>query len=76
MQLHCALPLTAEAKAGHARHAADVVIAAWGWFEALVFNLTEFIYQLDLESQVPHKIVNLLFTITSENTELVVLWGS
>ena len=31
-----------------------------------LFYLTECIYQLVLESQLPHKIVNLLFTITIE----------
>ena len=39
-------------------------------------HLTECIYQLVLESQLPHKIVNLLFTITSCNIKLTVLWGS
>ena len=34
--------------------------------------LTECRYQLVLESQLPHKFVNLLFT----NTKLTVLWGS
>ena len=29
-----------------------------------------------LESQLPHKIVNLLFTITNENIKLKFLWGS
>ena len=28
-----------------------------------------------LESQLPHKIVNLLFTITSQNNKLMILWG-
>ena len=28
-----------------------------------------------LESQLPHKIVNLLFTITNRNIKLTVLWG-
>ena len=30
----------------------------------------------DLESQLPHKIVNLLFTITHQNNKLTILWGS
>ena len=30
--------------------------------------LTECIYQLVLESQIPHTLVNLLFTITNSNT--------
>ena len=38
--------------------------------------LTECIYSLVLESQRPHKIVNLLFTITNEDIKLTVLWGS
>ena len=29
------------------------------------FHLTEFIYQLVLESQLPHKIVKLFFTMTN-----------
>ena len=29
-----------------------------------------------LESQLPHKIVNSLFTITNLNNKLTVLWGS
>ena len=37
------------------------------------FHLTERIYELVLESQLPHKIVNLLFTITNQNNELTVL---
>ena len=38
--------------------------------------LTKCIYQLALEIHLPHKIVNLLFTITNSNTKLTVLWGS
>ena len=38
--------------------------------------LTECIYQLVLESQLPHKIVNMLFTITYQMIKLTVLWGS
>ena len=37
--------------------------------------LTECIYQLVLESQVPHKTVNLLFTIPNENIKLTGLGG-
>ena len=33
-------------------------------------HLTECIYQLVLESQLPHKIVNLLFTITDEDNKI------
>ena len=33
----------------------------------LAFLFTSYIYQLDLESQLPHKIVTLLFTITNES---------
>ena len=29
-----------------------------------------------LESQLPHKIANLLFTITHQNTKSMILWGS
>ena len=38
--------------------------------------LTESIYQLVLESQLPHKIVDLLCTETNQNIKLTVLWGS
>ena len=39
-------------------------------------DLTECINQMVLESQLPHKIVNLLFIITNKNSKLTVLWGS
>ena len=42
----------------------------------VLFYLTEFIYLLVSESQLPHNIVNLWFTITDQNIELTVLWGS
>jgi hypothetical protein len=35
--------------------------------------LTECIYQLVLESQLPHKIVNLSFAITSSHIEVILL---
>ena len=38
--------------------------------------LTDCIYELVLESQLPHRIVNLLFTITNQNIQLTILWGS
>ena len=41
----------------------------------LLAYLTECIYQLVLESQLPHKLVNLLFTITYQNIKLMVSWG-
>jgi hypothetical protein len=44
--------------------------------EAVPPYLTECIYSLVLESQLTHKIVNLLFTITNSNIKLTVLWGS
>ena len=34
------------------------------------------INQMLLESQLPHKIVNFLFTVTNENSKLTILWGS
>jgi len=37
--------------------------------------LAEKIYEFFLPSQLPHKIVNLLFAITSQNMKLTVLWG-
>ena len=39
-------------------------------------HLTECIYKLILESHPPHKIVNLLFTITNQNITLKGLSGS
>ena len=33
-------------------------------------HLTQFIYLLVLESRLPHKIINLLFTITNKNIKL------
>ena len=42
----------------------------------LRFYLTLCIYQLLLESQLPPKIVNLLFTITHQNAKLTILWGN
>ena len=38
--------------------------------------LTECIYSSVLESQLPHEIVNLLFTTTTLNIKLTVLWRS
>ena len=40
------------------------------------FHLTECIHRLVLKSQIPHKIINTLFTMTHENIELTVSWGS
>jgi len=37
--------------------------------------LTQYIYQSVLESQLPHKIVNLAFTITKQNIESTFLGG-
>jgi len=34
------------------------------------------IYQLVSESQLPHKIVNVMSTITNNNVKFTVLWGS
>ena len=39
-------------------------------------TLTQSTYQLVVESQLPHKIVNLLFTITHRNIKLTAMWGS
>jgi len=38
--------------------------------------LTERIYQLVLESTLPHKIFNSSFTISVEDIKLTILWGS
>ena len=40
------------------------------------FFLTYCILELVLESQLPPKIVSLLFTITDSHVKLIVLWGS
>ena len=39
-------------------------------------HLIDFIYLLVLESQLPHKIVNLFFTTTNQIINLTVLWVS
>ena len=39
-------------------------------------HLTECIYQLVLESQLPHKTVNLTFQLVIVNNKLTILWGS
>ena len=38
-------------------------------------NMNSYIYIYILESQLPHKIVNLLCTMTNGNIKLKVLWG-
>ena len=38
--------------------------------------LTGRMYRLVLESQLPHKVVKLLFTTTNQHIKLTVLWGS
>ena len=43
------------------------------WLE---FHLTECINQMVLQGQLPHKIVNLLITVTKQNHKLTILWGS
>ena len=42
---------------------------------AVGFHLTECIIKMISESQLSHKSVNLLFTITHQNNKLTVLWG-
>ena len=44
--------------------------------EPIRTHLTECTIQMVLESHIPRKIENLLFTITNQNNELTVLWGS
>ena len=39
-------------------------------------HLTELTYEMVSESQLPHKVVNLLFTFTDENNKFTVLWES
>jgi hypothetical protein len=39
-------------------------------------HLTECVNRMVLESQLPHKIVNLLFTITNQDNKLTILWGT
>ena len=38
--------------------------------------LTDRIFQIFLESQLPHQIVNIRFTVTHRNIKITVLWGS
>ena len=40
-----------------------------------VYLAEQFIHQVVLESQLPHKIANLLFTIDNQNIKLTVLVG-
>ena len=40
------------------------------------FHLKECIYQMVLESQLPHKVVNLLFTVANQNNKWTILWRS
>ena len=40
------------------------------------YHFTECFHQLVLESQLPHKIVDLLFTIAYSNIKFTVSWGS
>ena len=44
--------------------------------DVLQVYLTECIYQLVLESQLPHKTVNLIFSSVIVNNKLTILWGS
>ena len=40
------------------------------------FDPKQCIHEMVLESQLPHRVVNLLFTITNENNKLTMLWGT
>ena len=42
--------------------------------DSLQVYLTQCIDQMVSESQLPHKIVNLLFTIINQNIKLTILW--
>ena len=46
------------------------------WGSGLRVHLTECMNSLVLESQPPHKVVNLSFTIADLNNKFEVLWGS
>ena len=48
----------------------------WKLFQVGLSHLTECINQTILENELPHKIVNLLFTVTDQNIKLTILWGS
>ena len=41
-----------------------------------VFEVQDDLEKIMLESELPHEIVNLLFTIPNQNNKLMVLWGS
>ena len=41
-----------------------------------LFYLTQCTYQLVLESQLPHEIVNFIFQLVIANNKLTILWGS
>ena len=47
-----------------------------GRYVVIETHLTECIHYMALKSQLPRKIVNLLFTITNQNDRLTVLLGS
>ena len=51
----------------------DVIRARSGAAEQVLFRLTECIYVRVLERQLPHKIVNLLFTIADQDIKLMIL---
>ena len=38
-------------------------------------HLTEYIYEMVFESQLSHKIVKLLTTVSNQNNRLTILWG-
>ena len=38
-------------------------------------RISQCIHSMVLESQLPHKTVNLLLTITTRNNKLTILWG-
>jgi hypothetical protein len=40
------------------------------------FYLTQCIYELVLDSQLPHKTVKLIFQLVKVNNKLTILWGS
>ena len=57
-------------------HACELVVRLQGAPDQVQIHLTECVNSLVLESHLPHKIVNLSFTIAYQNIKLTVLWGS
>jgi hypothetical protein len=57
-------------------HGRDMTLFVQLMRERSRFSLTECINSMVLESEVPLKIVDLLFPVTSQDINVTVLWGS